>query len=65
MKHTFRMEDDFQDQRNDTPHSTYLNMSFTAETLDDLVNEFTNYLWHCGYTYVEEVEVKTKTFRGE
>ena len=55
VRHSFTMDDE--STEDDASSSTHLEMNFYADQLDDLVDEFLNYLWHCGYTYVEKVEV--------
>ena len=59
-RHTFEMNDSFDDARDGTPHETRVEMNFETEFLDEIVQEFTSYLQHCGYTYVESVEVHTR-----
>lgn len=51
------MEDSFINQLNDTPNATVVTKTFFAENIDDLVQEFTHYLWNCGYNYVERLEI--------
>jgi hypothetical protein len=57
-RHSFTMED-FDDE-DITRHSTRIEMNFETEELDGLVEEFLSYLWHCGFTYVENIEVTKK-----
>lgn len=64
-KHTFIMNDEFDDARNGTPHYTRIEMEFETDLLTDLIDEFTSYLQHCGYTYVDSVEAHSKTFNGK
>jgi hypothetical protein len=60
-RHTWVHEDNYTNQLNGTSNRTTITKDFEAETLDDVVSEFRNYLWNCGYTYVEEVKVVTKS----
>jgi hypothetical protein len=57
-RHTFSMDDEYDEEN---PHTTHIEMTFEADQLDELVDEFLHYLWHCGFTYVEGLEVHKKT----
>ena len=55
-RHTFTM---FDTVRNDGANTTVAH-EFYADALDQVVEEFKYYLWHCGYSYVADVKVVTE-----
>lgn len=59
-RHTWTMEDNFTDQRNGNENRALVMKSFEADDYFTVAQEFLNYLWNCGYTYVDDVIIKTK-----
>jgi hypothetical protein len=54
------MEDNFTNQLNGTENRTLVAKTFEADDYLTVAQEFLNYLWNCGYTYVDDVIIKTK-----